>query len=179
MKQESNPVEILKEDHDKVKQLFEKFEAAEESTEKEEIVKQAIMELKVHTSIEEEIFYPAAREKLAAGDEANEDLLDEALEEHHAVKLLIEELNDMSAETERYDAKFTVLAENVKHHIKEEESELFPQIEGSDNDWQEIGQKLMDRKQELQAKMQEGNSSRRSKSSSGRVPSRQSRKKAA
>jgi hypothetical protein len=151
---ENDPIELLKEDHEKVKGLFEEFEKAEEPEEKERIVKEAIMELKIHAMIEEEIFYPKVREE-NSGDEETEDMMDEAIEEHHAVKLLIGELEKMGPEEERYDAKFTVLAENVKHHIEEEEGEVFPDIESSEEEWQEVGQQMKDRKEELQGKYQE------------------------
>ena len=119
-----NAVEMLREDHQKVKRLFEEFENAE-GREKEQIVEKTVRELEIHAALEEEIFYPAAEEQV---DEKQS--IDEAREEHHVVKLLIGELKKMTAEDERYDAKYTVLAESVKHHIEEEESELFPKLEG-------------------------------------------------
>ena len=110
-----NAVELLRQDHRKVQDLFEEFEAAD-SRSRQRIVDQALTELEIHAKLEEGLIYPAIREVL---DE--EDLMDEALEEHHAVKLLIKELRKMGPKDERYRAKFKVLAEMVKHHIEEEE----------------------------------------------------------
>ena len=86
-----------------------------------------------------------------------DDIIDEAWEEHHVVKLLAAELKKMRASDERYDAKFTVLAESVKHHIEEEEGELFPKLEGH-LDQEELGEKMMARKEQLQQRT--GNTSR-------------------
>lgn len=77
----------------------------------------------MHTQLEEEVFYPAVR---AVADQEGEELVEESLEEHHVVDVLIEELKRMSPEDERYDAKMTVLCENVEHHIQEEEEEMLP-----------------------------------------------------
>ena len=84
----------------------------------------ALMELEVHSKLEEELIYPAIRAEID-----DDDLMDEALEEHHVVHGLLGELKKMKPSDERYDAKFTVLAENVRHHIKEEESDMFPMAE--------------------------------------------------
>jgi hemerythrin superfamily protein len=138
-----NAIEMLREDHDKVKSLFQEFENVEGDQAKEEIVENAIRELEVHAVLEEEIFYPAAEEHV---DE--KESIDEAREEHHVVKLLIGELKRMSAEDERYEAKFKVLSESVKHHIEEEESELFPQLEGN-IDAEELGAEMETRKEKL------------------------------
>ena len=139
-----NAIEMLREDHRKVKKLFEDFQHAEEDQSKEQIVENTVHELEVHAALEEEIFYPAAEEQIG-----EKESIDEAREEHHVVKLLIGELKKMSADDERYDAKYTVLAESVKHHIEEEESELFPKLEGK-LDAEEIGGEMERRKQQLQ-----------------------------
>jgi hemerythrin-like domain-containing protein len=139
-----NAIEMLRADHRKVKDLFEQFEQSDESGKKEIVIK-TIKELETHTTLEEEIFYPAAQEQI---DE--EDLIDEAQEEHHVVKLVVAELKKkMSANDKRYDAKYKVMAESVKHHIQEEESELFPRLEGK-LDSEELGEQMEARKQELQ-----------------------------
>ncbi|HTL70155.1 MAG TPA: hemerythrin domain-containing protein [Candidatus Eisenbacteria bacterium] len=137
------PADLLREDHNRVKELFQEFEDAEGAQEKKRIAETAIRELKIHTAIEEEIFYPAVRQELGEGD-----LVDEALEEHHVAKLLIEELESMDADNPKYEAKFKVLSESVKHHIEEEESEMLPKAEQADID--EIGEEMIERKQELQ-----------------------------
>jgi hemerythrin superfamily protein len=139
-----NALEMLREDHHKVKQLFEDFESADQSQSKEAIVKNALRELEVHAAVEEEIFYPAAKEHVD-----DEESIDEAQEEHHVVRLLIGELRKMRAGDERYDAKFKVLSESVKHHIEEEESEMFPQLEGK-IDAAELGAQMASRKEQLQ-----------------------------
>jgi len=132
-------VELLRKDHEKVKTLFRDFESAEESKEKGHIVQQAIAELEVHAAAEEKVFYPAVRKD--SPDAASN--LDESLEEHHVMRLLIEELKVMSPEDERFDAKFTVMAENVRHHIKEEESELFARARTGDLNLNDLGKKLL------------------------------------
>ena len=137
--EETNIVELLRKDHEKVKSLFREFESAEEAIQKMKIVQQAISELEVHASAEEKIFYPAVRQDSPDAGPT----LDESFEEHHVMKFLIGELRDMSAEDKRLDAKFTVLAENVKHHIKEEESELFARARTGQLDLIQLGKRLL------------------------------------
>lgn len=138
-------VSLLQEDHEKVKELFKQFEAAKDRRSKQQIVQQALQALTVHAQIEEEFFYPAIRES----DEETEDLMDEALQEHHVAKILIGELEGMKPTDEFYDAKFTVLAESVKHHIEEEESEVFPYVSADGTNWEELGQRMAERRQQL------------------------------
>jgi hemerythrin-like domain-containing protein len=167
-------IEMLREDHHKVKNLFEEFKHAEEKQAKEQIVENTLRELEVHAALEEEIFYPAAEKQV---DE--KESMDEAREEHHVVKLLIGELGKMTAGDERYDAKYTVLAESVKHHIEEEESELFPKLEGK-LDAEELGAEMETRKQELQQQPHKRarTSGSRSKTRAGRRKRRQTSLKA-
>jgi hemerythrin-like domain-containing protein len=106
------------------------------------------MALKVHTQIEEEIFYPQARQ--ATGDN---DLLDEALVEHAGAKNLIAEIEAMEVGENLYDAKIRVLGEQIKHHVKEEEEELFPEVERSKMDLAGAGAKMAKRKSELMAQV--------------------------
>jgi hemerythrin superfamily protein len=143
---ETNIVELLRKDHEKVKMLFREFELAEEANEKQHIVRQAITELEIHSSAEEQIFYPAVREDWP--DAAPN--LDESFEEHHVMKFLIGELRDMLPTDVRFDAKFTVLAENVKHHIKEEEAELFARARAGRLDLTELGALLVEAKASFQ-----------------------------
>jgi len=143
----SSVTDMLRKDHKKVKGLFEEFEQAEDTTTKQRIVETALTELEVHSKLEEELIYPAIRAEV--GDD---DLMDEALEEHHVVHGLLGELKKMKASDERYDAKFTVLAENVRHHIKEEESEMFPKAEDCEIDWEALCSQVMKRKEQLTAK---------------------------
>lgn len=146
MKPDDDAIVILKSDHDKVKQLFNDFKKAESMDEKKAIATEAITELRIHATIEEELFYPALRGR----EEVEQDLLDESDEEHHVAKLLIAELITMTTE-DHFVAKFTVLAENIEHHVKEEEGELFPQARKTDIDFVALGQKLNARKEELKA----------------------------
>ena len=137
--------DLLREDHKKVKRLFEEFEEADDAKAKYRIVETALAELEVHAKLEEELIYPAIR--AAIGDE---DLMDEALEEHHVVHALLGDLKKMTPSDERYDAKFTVLAENVRHHIKEE-SEMFPKAENCEIDWEALSAQVTKRKEQLLA----------------------------
>ena len=143
----SSVTDMLRKDHKKVKGLFEEFEQAEDTTTKQRIVETALTELEVHSKLEEELIYPAIRSEID-----DDDLMDEALEEHHVVHGLLGELKKMKASDERYDAKFTVLAENVRHHIKEEESKMFPKAEDCEIDWEALCSQVMKRKEQLTAK---------------------------
>lgn len=135
--------ELLRQDHAKVKDLFTEFEEAENPDQRGRIVEQALVELAIHAKLEEELFYPAARREL--GDQK----LDEAEEEHHVAELLMSELVDMSPGDDRFDAKFTVLAKSVKHHIEKEEDEIFPRIERSGLGLDTLGAEMLERKQDL------------------------------
>jgi hypothetical protein len=141
-----NAIELLRNDHQKVKDLFEKFENTEDKAEKKRIVQTALTELEVHAAVEEEIFYPAARR---AGVESK--TMNEATEEHHVAKFLISELREMRSNNPQYEAKFTVLAENVRHHIREEENEMLPDVEDTDLDLDRLGERMMSRKEALMA----------------------------
>jgi hypothetical protein len=102
------------------------------------------MALQVHTRIEEEIFYPAAREAIEKPE-----LIDEAIVEHASAKQLISEIEEMEPGEELYDAKVKVLQEQVLHHVEEEEGELFPQVEASELDLEAVGKKMAERKAAL------------------------------
>ena len=117
-------IALLKKDHQTVKSLFAKYEKLGRgaAAQKKAIVKQLVRELSIHAAIEEALFYPVARASLKPED----GVVLEALEEHHVVKWLLEELSSIEPSNERFDAKVTVLKESVNHHVKEEESELFP-----------------------------------------------------
>ena len=149
-KESVNALELLKEDHREVEQLFTSFEEAD-SRSRQRIADEALRALEVHAKIEEGLVYPAIRE---ATDE--EDMMDEAVEEHHVVKLLIKELHKMKASADGYKAKFKVLSELVKHHVLEEEQEMFPQAEQTDIDWEEIGQEAMSIKEKMMSKSSRG-----------------------
>jgi hemerythrin superfamily protein len=124
---------MLREDHQKLKELFAQFGTTTNNTEKRNIVTAAIAALEVHAKIEEELIYPAWQEHV---DEQG--LTDEALAEHHVVHLLIKELKEINPEDATYNAKFSVLHEHVTHHIEEEEGKMFPQAEKADVDWDRL-----------------------------------------
>jgi hemerythrin superfamily protein len=119
-------IALLKADHSVVKEKFARFKQLGERATKSKVtlVADVVRDLSVHAAIEEQIFYPAVRERMP--DE--EDAVLEALEEHHVVKWTLAELESMTPQMERFDAKFTVLMESVQHHIREEEAELFPKV---------------------------------------------------
>ena len=145
------PMEMLIADHRKVQKMFKQFEKLKDQDDdqsKRDLVDQACAELKVHTQIEEEIFYPAAREGLEEGD-----LVAEALVEHNSAKDLIAKLQESDAGTEEYDAMFTVLGEYVNHHISEEQDEMFPKLKKADLDWDALAAQMQERKGQLQEEM--------------------------
>lgn len=138
---------LLREDHRVVKSLFSDFEKAEAKAKKAELFQKIKQELTIHAAIEEEVFYPAM---LEVPDEECQELLKEAHEEHLIVKTLLEELSAMDAEDEQFDAKITVLGENVEHHAEEEEKEMFPYFDQLSKERQnEVSEQLEERKQEL------------------------------
>jgi len=141
-----NALELLKQDHAKVKQSFKEFEKMDHEDEAtmQEMVRAVCAELKAHTTIEEEIFYPAVRAAIE-----DEDLMNEAQVEHQSAKELIAQLEGMKPDDPMYSATFTVLGEYVLHHVKEEESEMFPQVRKAKLDLEELGAKIMERKQQL------------------------------
>ncbi|WP_129791963.1 hemerythrin domain-containing protein [Sphingosinicella sp. CPCC 101087] len=141
-------LKLLAEDHRKVEALFEQFEKAGTAAAKEKIVKEICTELKVHTMIEEEIYYPAVRGKVESSD------LDEAYVEHDSAKLLVNELEAAEPDESFYDAKVKVLKELIEHHVKEEEKQrdnLFQQTRAADIDLEALGEQLAARKAELMA----------------------------
>jgi hypothetical protein len=139
----TDAVSLLKADHKKVKALFTQFESAEGRREKKKIVAEALLELKLHAAIEEEIFYAAVRRTVG------KEVMNEADEEHHVAKVLIAELENMDGSESHYNAKFTVLAENVRHHIKEEESEMLPKAQTMKLNFEKLGAQMAERKQQL------------------------------
>ncbi len=119
-------IAMLRADHREVERLFKQFEKAgpEAHAKRREIADEFIRELSVHAVIEEQVFYPAVREAVPETD----DVVLESLEEHHVVKWTLSELESMDPEDERFVPKATVLMENVRHHVEEEEGELFPKV---------------------------------------------------
>ena len=137
-------IALLKADHRKVEDLFEKYESAR--SKKADIARQICMELTIHTMIEEEIFYPACRK---AG--VDSDMMDEANVEHDGAKSLIAELENGAPGEPYYDAKVKVLSEEIKHHVKEEEQRdgVFAQAREKDLDLEKLGAEMAARKKEL------------------------------
>lgn len=138
---------MLKDDHKKVKKLFKEFDKMKDkgsAADKEALVTQICMELTMHAQIEEEIFYPAAREAID-----DEDMLDEATVEHATAKDLISQLQSMSAGDALYDAKVVVLGEYIDHHVEEEEGEMFPKTKEAKLDMEALGEEMAARKTTL------------------------------
>ena len=147
-------IALLKADHRKVEDLFAQFEKARDRDRKEKLVKQICMELSIHTMIEEEIFYPTC-----AGQVKDDDLLEEAYVEHDGAKVLVAELMNSGPDNEFFDAKVHVLSEMIKHHVKEEEKRsegLFAEAKDAGLDMDGLGERLMQRKQELMEEFAEG-----------------------
>jgi hemerythrin superfamily protein len=145
-------ITLLRDDHQKVRKLFREFEGASEESPatKRRIVDQIVEELTVHAFIEEQLFYPAVKHlQPEGGGEAPEDLVKEAEEEHAQVKLLLAELETMGAEEEYFDAKVTVVIDDVTHHAEEEEKEMFPKVREAmgRNDLQDLGQRMLELKE--------------------------------
>lgn len=139
-------IALLKADHRKVEDLFEEYESAKGAVAKRKLAEQICLELVIHTQIEEEIFYPACKGKVDG------DLLEEGYVEHDGAKVLIAEISSGKPSDDFYDAKVSVLAEQIKHHVHEEESflkGLFAQARRSDLDLKALGEQLTARKEEL------------------------------
>lgn len=151
----SDAIALLIDDHKKVKKLFKDFEKVKEGNveDKVELVQKTLMELKVHTAIEEEIFYPAVR---AAIDD--DDLMNEAEVEHDSAKDLIGQIESMEPEDPMYDARFTVLGEYVNHHVEEEQEEMFAKVKKAKLDLTALGNEMLTRKQSLMTEMGEQSS---------------------
>ena len=139
---------LLMADHKVVSELFEQFEKARSQDRKASIVSQICQELTVHTQLEEEIFYPAV--KAALKDHA---MVPEASVEHASVKDLIAQVQDQVPDGEMYDAKVKVMSEFVKHHVEEEETEMFPKARATKLDLVELGVQMAERKNELMAEL--------------------------
>lgn len=148
----ADAVALLKADHKEVQELFDEYDQLVEdeeasAEERQQLAEQICAMLTVHAQIEEEIFYPAAREAV------EEDLVNEATVEHASAKELIAQIQGMSPDEELYDAKVKVLGEYVRHHVKEEEGEMFPQAKKAEVDLAALGEQLRERKEALMAEM--------------------------
>jgi hemerythrin superfamily protein len=148
---EQDAIALLTADHKKVKGLFSQFSKLKEGgsvEEKSDLVTNICNELKIHTAIEEEIFYPAVRQAIK-----DSDLMDEALVEHAGAKDLVAQLEGMDTKDDLYDAKVTVLGEQINHHVREEEGEMFPKAKKAKLDTGVLGAKMLKRKMELMEQM--------------------------
>ena len=143
-----NAISMLTADHQRVTQLFKKFEDARRGEQKDRLATEICSELKVHAQLEEEIFYPVARQ--ATGEQ---DLMDEAEVEHASAKELIEQIEAGSHREPLWEAKVTVLGEYIKHHVKEEQGEMFKKVRASDVDLKALGEQMQARKERLQAEI--------------------------
>ncbi|WP_228892448.1 hemerythrin domain-containing protein [Pseudoduganella aquatica] len=143
----SDAISLLVEDHEHVKDMFEQFESMTDRAVvgKKKLADEICAELTKHTTVEEEIFYPAVR---GAGKEFA-DMIDEAVVEHASAKQLIAEIEAMNPGDDLYDAKVKVLSELIEHHVREEEDELFPKVRKTKLDLVALGEQMAERKAEL------------------------------
>jgi len=139
-------IKLLRADHRLVNGLFEEYENTTSMKKKRELVAQICTELTVHAQIEEEIFYPAVKQALK-----DKELIPEATVEHNTLKQLIAEVEGKEPDGEMFDARIKVMSEYVKHHVKEEQTEIFPKAKTTKLDMEELGALLMERKEELLA----------------------------
>lgn len=149
----TDAIALLKADHRKVEDLFEQFEQAGSASRKRSLAHEICTELKIHTMIEEEIFYPAFRGKI------EDDTLDEAYVEHDGAKMLVNDIEAGSPADDFYDAKVKVLSEEIKHHVREEEKSsegMFAQCRKADADLVALRDQLLARKEELLAQAKAG-----------------------
>ena len=153
-----NAIDLLKMGHDKVQALFRQYDdAGEQRQQQRELADQIFTELEVHTTLEEELFYPAVRAKLGVEDaeeaeDEEEDLVSEALEEHQEVKNLIAALRGLNPGDAQFQARFTELRESVEEHIGMEEDELMPDAAAAlGGELERLGRQLEERKEQLMA----------------------------
>ncbi len=137
-------IALLKADHKKVSALFDEFEKTRSTAKKKALVAQICQELTVHTTLEEEIFYPAVKAALK-----DKELVPEANVEHASVKDLIAQVQDVEPDGEMYDARVKVMGEFVKHHVKEEQNEMFPKAAKTRLDMVQLRDEMMARKEQL------------------------------
>jgi hemerythrin superfamily protein len=137
---------LLRADHKRVSALFEQYESTRSAAKKKAIVSTLCLELSVHAQIEEELFYPAVKAALK-----DKEIVPEAMVEHAALKELIAQVKDQEPDGEMFDAKIKVMSEYVKHHVKEEQNEMFPKAKKTRLDMEALGARLAARKEELLA----------------------------
>jgi len=147
-KTSADAIDLLKQDHERVEKAFKEFEKLDRQDAEacRRLIGGVCEALTAHTTLEEEIFYPAVREAID-----DEDLMNEAAVEHETARMLIEQLQNMGPDDPNYFATFTVLGEYVRHHIKEEQNEMFPAARKSGIDLAALGERLRARRDELPA----------------------------
>ncbi|HYG28505.1 MAG TPA: hemerythrin domain-containing protein [Caulobacteraceae bacterium] len=146
----NDAIKLLEADHRQVEKWFKEFEATNGEKTKTRLVEQICLALKVHTQIEEEIFYPASREAFSSDQE---EMVDEAVVEHASAKNLIAEIEAMEVGDDLFDAKVHVLMEVIEHHVEEEEKEYFPAARKTDMDMEALGMQMAERKEQLMGQM--------------------------
>jgi hemerythrin superfamily protein len=144
-------IDMLKQDHDKVDKAFKEFEEMdrEDMAACRQLIMAVCEDLKAHSTLEEEIFYPAVREAIE-----DDDIMNEASVEHETAKMLIEQLENMQEDDPNFHATFTVLGEYVRHHVKEEEGEMFPAARKSGLDFESLAERMRERRRELLGEME-------------------------
>ncbi len=152
----NDAIDLLLDDHKQVRQLIKQYEKMHEKAgadEKQELAEQICNEFLLHADIEEQFFYPAAREALE-----EEDLIDEAEVEHASARDLVAQIQAMQPDDPMYDAKVKVLGEYIEHHVEEEEKEMFPKVKKAKLDFDMLGQEMMQAKQAAQSGFLAGDS---------------------
>jgi hemerythrin superfamily protein len=170
--EKQDAIGILKQDHRKVEALFSQFEKA--TSNKQSILNQIIKELSIHATVEENLVYPLLEDIDKVADDAAE-----AYEEHHVVKMMLAELADLPAEKEVVAAKVRVLCEMIKHHVKEEERDLLPQLKKNGVDLDRLADDILRRKQQLMAGVASGGGIGKNKDPKAKASSTTTRKTAA
>ncbi len=168
-------IDLLKEDHREVEGLFSRFEDAGD-TQRVSIAEKICIALTVHAQVEEELFYPAAKEAL---EERGVKLVAEAEVEHGSLKQLIAEIDGSSPDDESFEARLTVLKEYVQHHVREEEEQLMPMVRKTDVDLGELGEEISELKSKLMEKMEPKKSASKKKSDRVQLPAAAGRKSSA
>jgi hemerythrin superfamily protein len=139
-------IALLRADHKRVSELYAQYESTRSTAKKKSLVASICLELSVHARVEEEIFYPAVKAALK-----DKELVPEAQVEHASLKELIAQVKDQEPDGEMFDAKIKVMSEYTKHHVKEEQNEMFPKAKKTRLDMQELGARIAARKEELMA----------------------------
>ena len=143
----NDALEMLRDDHRQVEALFKEYErltTGDDVAAKEAVATEICEKLTIHAQVEEEVFYPAAREVLD-----KQQIIDEAEEEHADAKQLITELEEMSPDDDAYDMTVKSLSDAIAHHVEEEESEMFPKLKEAGMETESVGERMAERKQEI------------------------------